>query len=112
MDRYTLTLPAPTDTGPTNRPAITVPGNPGFFQLKWNSSPGLPPLNVTDFAAPSAPLAKTFMPWGTRMLISRGNPVGIVPGGGNPAGGVKRVSDGLRNGGQLEAFKRASSAPV
>ena len=50
--RYPFTFPAPAVTGPTYRPAITVPGNPGLVQLKSNWSPGFPLASVTGFEPP------------------------------------------------------------
>ena len=49
---------------------MTVPGKPGLVHLKSYSEPGLPLESVTDLGVPVAPLAKTRMPWGTRMCIS------------------------------------------
>ncbi len=90
--------------GPTKRPAMMVPGNPGLTQLKSNSSPGLPSESVTERDAPMAPLAKTFMPCGTLMRDLRREAVGHETGGGEPAPGIQQVADGFLNRRELQAF--------
>jgi hypothetical protein len=89
------------------RPAMTVPGNPGLSHLKSYSSPGLPLARVTEWDPPCAPLAKTFMPCGHFDVQLRCETIGHVAGGGEPARGVEQVSDGLLDGGELEALDGA-----